>query len=74
MAPRSFLIDDVLNDYLLAHTTPADEVQQSLIAATQALGDISGMQIAIDQGNLLTLLVRMVGARRVVEVGTFTGY
>ena len=74
MAPRSFLIDDVLNDYLLAHTTPADEVQRSLIDATQALGDISGMQIAIDQGNLLTLLVRIVGARRVVEVGTFTGY
>ncbi|HMQ24469.1 MAG TPA: class I SAM-dependent methyltransferase [Acidimicrobiales bacterium] len=74
MAPRSFLIDDVLNDYLVAHTTPADEVQRSLIAATQALGDISGMQIAVDQGNLLTLLARMVGARRAIEVGTFTGY
>ncbi|MBL8776872.1 MAG: class I SAM-dependent methyltransferase [Acidimicrobiales bacterium] len=74
MAPRSFLIDDVLNDYLLAHTTAADEVQRSLIDATQALGDISGMQIAIDQGNLLTLLVRIVGARRAIEVGTFTGY
>lgn len=74
MAPRSFLIDDVLNDYLVAHTTPADEVQRSLIDTTQALGDISGMQIAVDQGNLLTLLVRIVDARRVVEVGTFTGY
>lgn len=74
MAPRSFLIDDVLNDYLVAHTTPADEVQRSLIETTQALGDISGMQIAVDQGNLLTLLVKIVGARRVVEVGTFTGY
>lgn len=74
MAPRSFLIDDVLNDYLVAHTTPADEVQRSLIETTQALGDISGMQIAVDQGNLLTLLVRIVGARRAVEVGTFTGY
>lgn len=74
MAPRSFLIDDVLNDYLVAHTTPADEVQRSLIETTQALGDISGMQIAVDQGNLLTLLVRIIGARRAVEVGTFTGY
>ena len=74
MAPRSFLIDDVLNDYLVAHTTPTDEVQRSLIAATEALGDISGMQIAVDQGNLLTLLARLVGARRAIEVGTFTGY
>ena len=74
MAPRSFLIDDDLNDYLLAHTTPADAVQLSLITATQALGDVSGMQIAVDQGNLLTLLARLVGARRAIEVGTFTGY
>ena len=74
MAPRSFLIDDVLNDYLLAHTTPADAVQLSLITATQALGDVSGMQIAVDQGNLLTLLTRLVGARQAIEVGTFTGY
>ena len=74
MAPRSFLIDDDLNDYLLAHTTAADAVQLSLITATQALGDVSGMQIAVDQGNLLTLLARLVGARRAIEVGTFTGY
>jgi len=74
MAPRSFLVSDDLNGYLLAHTTPADEVQRSLIAATEALGDISGMQIAIDQGNLLTLLARIVGARRAIEIGTFTGY
>ena len=74
MAPRSFLVSDELNDYLLDHTTPADEVQRSLIDATQALGDVSGMQIAVDQGNLLTLLARLVGARRAVEVGTFTGY
>lgn len=74
MAPRSFLVSDELDDYLLAHTTPADEVQQSLIAATHALGDVAGMQIAVDQGNLLTLLARLIGARRAVEVGTFTGY
>ena len=74
MAPRSFLIDDTLNDYLVAHTTATDEVQRSLIAATEALGDVSGMQIAVDQGNLLTLLARLVGARRAIEVGTFTGY
>lgn len=74
MAPRSFLVSDELDDYLLDHTTPADEVQQSLIDATQALGDVSGMQIAVDQGNLLTLLARLVGARRAIEVGTFTGY
>ena len=74
MAPRSFLVPDDLQTYLLEHTSPTDELQRSLIAATEALGDVSGMQIAPDQGVLLTLLTRLVGARRAIEVGTFTGY
>ena len=74
MAPRSFLVPDDLQDYLLDHTAPVDDVQRSLIDATVALGDVAGMQIAPDQGVLLTLLTRLVGARRAIEVGTFTGY
>ena len=41
---------------------------------TRALGDVAGMQVGDDQGQLLTMLTRLVGARRAVEVGTFTGY
>ena len=74
MAPRSFLLSDELHAYLLAHAAPVDDVAQSLIDATVALGGVSGMQIAPDQGALLALLVRLTGARRAVEVGTFTGY
>lgn len=44
-----------------------------LIAETRQLGSIARMQIAPEQGPLLTLLVRLIGATRVVEVGTFTG-
>ena len=39
-----------------------------------ALGDPAGMQIGDDQGQLLTMLTRLIGARRAIEVGTFTGY
>jgi caffeoyl-CoA O-methyltransferase len=74
MAPRSFLLSDDLHAYLLDHAPPVDEVAQSLIDATAALGGVSGMQIAPDQGALLALLVRTIGARRAVEVGTFTGF
>jgi caffeoyl-CoA O-methyltransferase len=49
-------------------------VQRSLIEATAALGDVAGMQIAPEQGALMTLLTQIVGARFAVEVGTFTGY
>ena len=46
----------------------------SLARETRALGPISIMQVAPEQGALLTMLVRLTGARRVVEIGTFTGY
>ena len=74
MTPKSFLLDQPLHDYLLAHCAPIDDVQRALIERTSALGDISGMQVSPEQGALLTLLTALVGAEHAVEVGTFTGY
>ncbi len=59
--------------YVLEHSDPLDDVQKMLIAETRQLGPVARMQIAPEQGPLLTLLVRLIGATRVVEVGTFTG-
>ncbi len=61
-------------EYLVAHTEPPDRVLRDLAAETAALGPVSIMQIAVEQGAFLTLLARLMGARRAVEVGTFTGY
>ena len=74
MTPRSFLLTPEIHDYVVRHTAPLDQVQRDLIARTAALGDISRMQVGPEQGALLTLLCRAIGARRAVEVGTFTGY
>ena len=72
---RSFLVTDAIRDYAASHSTwPADDTVRDLQSRTRALGGASGMQIADDQGQLLTLLTRLVGARSAVEVGTFTGY
>jgi predicted O-methyltransferase YrrM len=69
------IIDPVVSDYLLTHCTPADDLLQELVVKTrEATGDAAGMQISHDEGAFLTMLVRMVGARRAVEVGVFTGY
>jgi caffeoyl-CoA O-methyltransferase len=70
----SWFLSDELHGYLLAHATPQDPVLADLAAETAALGQIAGMQIAPEQGIFLTLLTRAIGARRAVEVGTFTGY
>jgi caffeoyl-CoA O-methyltransferase len=60
--------------YLVDHRSDRDPVLDELAAATRTLGDVSVMQIAAEQGAFLTMLVRLVGARSIVEVGTFTGY
>lgn len=72
-AHRSFFLDEALHDYVMAHTTPADEVRRSLTAATAALGPWARMQVADDQAALLSTLVAAVRPTLAVEVGTFTG-
>jgi caffeoyl-CoA O-methyltransferase len=72
--PKTVAVTPEVHEYLVAHGTPPDAVQRALIAATDALGAISGMQIAPEQGALMTLLTKLVDARFAVEVGTFTGY
>jgi len=73
-APKSFHLSPAVHEYLLRHGSPPDAVQQELIEETRRLGGISLMQIAPEQGAFMTLLARAIGARRAVEVGTFTGY
>lgn len=51
-----------------------DDVLRDLRAETALLPMGRAMQVMAEEGQLLALLVRLTGARRVVEVGTFTGY
>jgi caffeoyl-CoA O-methyltransferase len=74
MSRKSLSLSDELYAYLLDHSTPADDVATDLIEETRSvLPDKAMMQIAPDQAALLTMLTRLAGARRAVEVGTFTG-
>ncbi len=72
--PKSFFLGPQVHAYLVEHGTPPDAVQRELIEATRALGGLSIMQVAPEQGAFMTLLTRTVGARRAIEIGTFTGY
>jgi caffeoyl-CoA O-methyltransferase len=68
--PKTVAVTEDVHRYLVAHGTPPDEVQRSLIGETQALGPAAGMQIAPEQGAFMTILTKLFA----VEVGTFTGY
>jgi len=72
--PKSLQITPELHRYLVEHGSPPDAAQRELIEATRRLGGVSIMQVSPEQGAFLTLLARLLGARRALEVGTFTGY
>src|SRR5262245_1870261 len=74
MHEKFLSLTPALYEYLVAYADPPDAVLRDLAAETAALGPISMMQIAVEQGALLTMLARLMGARHAIEVGTFTGY
>jgi|1186.fasta_scaffold309054_2 caffeoyl-CoA O-methyltransferase len=77
MTPRSFLLTQELSDYVRASSEPPDQLVAELVAETAQLADRGEVpatfQIAQEQGSFLQLLTRAVGARRAIEIGTFTG-
>jgi caffeoyl-CoA O-methyltransferase len=73
MSRRTLTLDDAVYDYLLAHTGTEHPAQQALREAT-ARHPHAQMQISPEQGHLMALLVKLMGARRTIEIGVFTGY
>ena len=73
MAGRRTEVDDRLHDYILANSLREPEVLRRLREETAGLPH-AGMQIGPEQGQFMALLVELIGARRTLEIGTFTGY
>ena len=73
MSPRSWNMDPLLYDYLFEVSVREPDVAARLRAETAALAR-GPMQLAPEEAQLLALLVELMGAERVLEIGTFTGY
>lgn len=73
MSVKPTPIDGPLHDYLLAVSLREPAILRQLRQET-ARHPLARMQIAPEQGQLLALLVRLIGARRTLEIGVFTGY
>ncbi len=72
---RGSFLDDALYGYLRsASLTPEPLLERLREETTQLTGSWAGMQISSDQGQFMQWLVRLMGARKYLEVGTFTGY
>jgi predicted O-methyltransferase YrrM len=73
MTKRSIGLDEPLYDYLLDVSLRESDLLADLREETAAMPQ-ANMQIAPEQGQFMALLARLIGTRRYLEVGTFTGY
>jgi predicted O-methyltransferase YrrM len=73
MPKRSLDLDDRLYDYLLEASLREPEILRRLREETAAM-PMSMMQISPEQGQFMGLIVELIGARRCLELGVFTGY
>lgn len=73
MSNRTLTLTDGLYDYLLAHSVQEPEILQALRQET-AQHPMAQMQIAPEQGQFMALLIQLMGAKKALEVGVFTGY
>lgn len=68
------IIPEPLDNYCLAHTTPADSLLDELAAYTRAHCKLPQMLTGPVEGTFLRMLLQVSNALRVLEIGTFTGY
>lgn len=73
MSNRTLSIDDRLYDYLRDVAINEPELLRQLREETAQL-DYAVMQISPEQGQFMSLLIKLMGAKRAIEIGTFTGY
>jgi caffeoyl-CoA O-methyltransferase len=73
MSNRTLSITDSLADYILANSLRESDLLKKLREET-AYDAMARMQIAPEQGQFMSLLVKLINAKNAIEVGTFTGY
>jgi len=70
---RWIKVDEGINRYITDHLEPEQQILQALRRETAGM-EGSGMQISHEQARFMTLLLKLMGARRTIEVGVYTGY
>jgi O-methyltransferase len=74
MSDRTIALDERLYEYVKKTWLREPSVLRRLREETAAIGDAASMQITPEQGQFMAVLIELIGARRIFEVGTFTGY
>jgi caffeoyl-CoA O-methyltransferase len=70
----AFIVNDSVEEYAAEHTTPVGDLFERLAEETRAKTTSPQMMVGRIEGQFLARLVRLSGAKRILELGTFTGY
>jgi caffeoyl-CoA O-methyltransferase len=70
----AFIVNDAVEEYAAEHTTPVGDLFERLAAETREKTTAPQMMVGRIEGQFLARLVRLSGAKRILELGTFTGY
>tara|TARA_B100000686_G_C16591673_1_gene863723 strand:+ start:134 stop:796 length:663 start_codon:yes stop_codon:yes gene_type:complete len=73
MSRKTLQLNDTVHDYLLRYSLRESTVCQQLRKQTKSMA-MGMMQVSPEQGQFMAFLVELTGARKAIEVGTFTGY
>jgi len=74
MSTTSVILEGAILDYYRAHAYREPAILAELRARTASFGDDAVMQIAPEQGAFMGMIAQLMGARKILEIGTFTGY
>jgi len=69
----NLLITKEIENYINNNSLQLTEIQKEIISHNNDLGDIKRMQISISQCHFLHLIVKISNAKKILEIGTFTG-
>ena len=69
-----FIVDEQVEQYAQEHTTPVDPLFERLAGETRETSDSPQMMVGLLEGRFLEFLVRQTKAKRILELGTFTGW
>lgn len=74
MSTTSVILEGAILDYYRAYAYREPAILAELRARTASFGDDAIMQIAPEQGAFMGMIAQLMGARKILEIGTFTGY
>ena len=71
---KNIKIDKNLENYISENSRKLHPIQNEIIEYNNSLGDIKRMQISVTQGYFMQLLIKINNVKKILEIGTFTGY